>query len=68
MNNCSDRVSDEQKNQILSQYMSTLRISGYDELYRFQILNGILCRIKQIEEDIAQGNRVRYRSKDIIEA
>ena len=33
MHNCSDKVSNEHKNQILSHYMNTLRISGYDELY-----------------------------------
>ena len=63
MKNCSD----EGKSLILLKYMNTLRISGYDQLYRFQVLKGVLVRQNQIYEEIALGNRVRYRSQSEIE-
>ena len=63
MTNCSDKVSDEEKSLILSKFLNTLRISGYDQLYRFQNLKRILVRQKQIDDEKALGNRVKYRSQ-----
>ena len=67
MNNCSNLVSEEEKCQILSEYMNTLRVSGYDERYRYQILKGVLERQKQMQDEVAQGNRAKYRSQAQIE-
>ena len=60
-------VSDEDRSMILSKYMNTLRISGYDQVYRFQILKGVLIRQEQMSQEITLGNRVRYRSQKEIE-
>ena len=61
--NCSSGVTEGEKTRILSSYMNTLRISGYLAPYRFQILKGVLNRQQQIEEEIARGDRVRFRNR-----
>ena len=66
MNNCSPDISDTEKFDILSQYMNSLRISGYFAPYRFNILKGILQRMTQIEADVKNGIRNRYRSREAI--
>ena len=63
MNNCSENISDAEKCEILSVYMNSLRISGYFAPYRYNILKGILNRIRQIEDEVKNGNRDRYRSR-----
>ena len=60
-------MSDNILNDILSKFMNSLRCSGYDHSYRFQTLKGVLNRSKQIEEEIVNGTRIRYRTKAQIE-
>ena len=50
-------------NKILSEFMNSLRCSGYDHAYRFQTLKGVINRAKQIEDEISNGTRIRYRTK-----
>ena len=59
----SDGIGEYEKRDTLSRFMNTLRISGYDNKYRFQLLKGILDRKKQIDTEIQAGTRVRYRSR-----
>ena len=61
--NMSDGIGEYEKKDTLSRFMNTLRISGYDNKYRFQLLKGILDRKKQIDTEIQAGTRVRYRSR-----
>jgi len=51
---------------VMSKYMNMLRISGYDEKYRVNLLKGILKRKDDIEIMIGNGTRVRYRSREQI--
>ena len=49
--------------------MNRLRISGYNESYRFQLLSGILNEWKNIQEKIDSGARIEFRSREqILEA
>ena len=49
--------------------MNRLRISGYNESYRFQLLSGILNEWKNIREKIDSGARIEFRSREqILEA
>ena len=50
INNCSSGISESEKCRILSDYMNSLRISGYFEPYRYDILKGILRRVEQVED------------------
>ena len=54
------------KNKVFSNYMNTLRVSGYDAQYRFTLMKGILMRIRECEDQIASGTRIRYRDKSQI--
>ena len=48
---------------ILSKFMNSLRISGYDQVYRYHTLRGILNLEQKHEKDNKQGIRIRYRSR-----
>ena len=48
--NYSESVTDQERNEILSKFMNSLRISGYNTKYRYELLNGILNRVEQVEK------------------
>ena len=52
--------------QTMSEYINVLRISGYDERYRYTLLKGILERRRQMNEKIEAGTWTRYRSRQQI--
>ena len=62
----SPSLPENEKNEVFSKYMNTLRCSGYDMKYRVSLLKGILQRIEQCETQIAQGSGVRYRNSTLI--
>ena len=62
LQNISPGVSVEEKNKILAKFMNSLRISGYDKKYRFELLKGVIEKHQQNENEILAGNRVRYRT------
>ena len=64
--NMGQGVDDAEKRLVLSRFMNQLRISGFDHQYRYTLLKGILKRQAQIEEDIREGKRIQYRSRDEI--
>ena len=64
--NTCKQATQVEKRRVLGEYMNMLRISGYDVKYRYNLLNGILKREKQIEGLIQQGLRVRFRSREQI--
>ena len=44
--------------------MNSLRISGYDKQYMYQMLKGFIRKNELTEEEISSGSRKRYRSRD----
>ena len=56
-------VPEEELKYTLSKYMNKLRISGYDLKYRLEVLKGIQARIKDFEDKILEGSKVRNRSR-----
>ena len=48
--------------------MSSLRISGYDHVYRLNLLKGILNRHDEIMDLVLKGERILYRNRGEIEA
>ena len=50
----------------MGEFMNELRISGYFISYRHQMLKGILARQKQIETEVANGDRIKYRNREQI--
>ena len=56
-------VDIKEKNMMLSHYMKKMRISGYAYDYRREILAGILLRMKQFEEQIRNGQKLRNRNR-----
>ena len=66
LRNFSTGVPEAIKNDCMSRFMNSLRISGYDQKFRYELLKGIQAREAQIEQEINSGNRVRYRSREQI--
>ena len=56
-------VTMREKNQIMSSFMNSLRISGYDETYRYNLLKGILKRHEEILDQVSKGERILYRNR-----
>ena len=63
LRNMSDDITQGEKCDALSQFMNTFRISGYDHYFRYQLLEGILKRQREIESDVREGKRVKFRSR-----
>ena len=51
----------------MGKYINMLRTSGYDEQYRFDVLNGILKRHTEIQDMNVKGERVKFRSRKQIQ-
>ena len=51
-----------ERRNVLSSYMNTLKISGYDHKFRFTLLKGTLDREKVNNAEILSGARIKYRS------
>ena len=66
LRNMGPDVSDLEKQTVMSKYMNSLRISGYDQSYRYLLLKGILNLNVRQEGEIVEGKRSRYRSRDEI--
>ena len=60
-------VQPEEKAKILSKFMFSMKISGYDTKYRLEILKAALNIEEKEEEEILKGTRVRYRTRKEIE-
>merc|ERR1711954_544945 len=63
LRNCSPDLEETEVIEILTTFMNSLRISGYNHSYRYQMLKGILERRRQINAKILEGEWKRYRSK-----
>ena len=50
----------------LTKFSWAMRISGYNHKYRYELINGIITRYKQIEEQVMAGERLWYRDRDQI--
>ena len=66
LRNMGPMVEQEEKQTVMSEFMNSLRISGYDHRYRFLLLKGILNLNQKHEEEILAGDRVRFRSREEI--
>ena len=66
LRNIGPSATDLDRNTLMSTYMNSLRISGYDQSFRYHTLRGIFNLHSKHEEEIALGNRVRYRSREEI--
>ena len=56
------------KKNVLSKFSNSMRISGFDEAYRFEIIKGALDLYSKCDEETAMSNRVICRNKEQIEA
>ena len=64
-NMCGGIVNSERV-KVMTEFMNMLKISGYDQKYRYTLLTGIMARHKQCEDAILEGARVRFRCKQDI--
>ena len=61
-------ISRAERIQIFTDFANALRISGYDQKYRSEVIGGVLKRIIEIESEIEKGQRQRYRDRNEIES
>ena len=61
-------ISKAERIQTFSTFANALRISGYNQKYRHDILSGVMKRIDEIEEEIQNGMRLRFRNREQIES
>ena len=59
-------VISEEKDHIMSKFMMSLKISGYDHKFRHTLLKGILAKQLDIDSKVRDGQRSLYRSRDQI--
>ena len=56
-------VPEVEKNKVMSRFMTSLNMSGYDQKYGLKLLKGILNRQMDIDREVAQGQRSEFRSR-----
>ena len=66
LRNTSADTNELEKINNMSEYMNSLRVSGYDLKYRYNLLKGIQQLYDSQECDIALGVRDRFRSREQI--
>ena len=66
MNNCDSNQPWETVRNVLTEFMNTLRLSGYPEHFRYNILKGALQRHNECQDKANKGEWVRYRSSETI--
>ena len=66
LRNCAPSISWEDKAKILSDYMNSLRWSGYSHEYRARLLEGVLKRQEKIDKLTREGSWKKYRSRQEI--
>ena len=52
----------------MSEFSNTMRISGYSETYRFDILKGAVIKHRQMLEQASEGEITLYRNKEEIKS
>ena len=55
------------KCEVLTKFMNTLMVSGYDQAYRFSLIQGIMKRVGEVEAEIATQTRERFRDRETIQ-
>ena len=66
LSNTSPNLQPGVRNEILSEFMNMLRVSGYSERFRSDLLNGVLKRWEQVMSEVKNGTRMLHRSQELI--
>ena len=64
--NCSDGINDIHITNILTDFSNMLRISGYGEQYRFNVINGVIQRSKALLNELKQNGKPLHRNRNEI--
>ena len=62
LRNIDNQISEEENINIMTDFSNSMRISGYSQIVRFETIKGIMMRQRQVELEIIEGVRKRYRS------
>ena len=60
---CSPDLPWRTKAENLSELSYSLKDLGYSHKYRVELINGIIFRYKEIQEQVARGERCGYRAR-----
>ena len=65
--NCDQDTTKERLHDILGEFSNAMRLSGYSWAFRNNIIGGILERKRQVEREITEGRKIRYRTRKEID-
>ena len=61
--NCSPELPWAIKAGHLSKFSNMMMISGYNKLFRYRIIDGVIKRYRQMEQMVKNGDKVWFRSQ-----
>ena len=64
--NCHPDLSWEVKAEFLTDFANSMRISGYNQKYRREMIQGVIKRYNDLIESVQSGSRLLYRSKQMM--
>ena len=67
LKNCSRSLPWAQKAKHLSDFSNMLRISGYDDRFRYTCIKGVIQRYQELEEMVRRGETDFYRTREKID-
>ena len=63
VSNMSPGVPQSERNLIMSEFMNAMRVSGYDDYYRLDVLKSVMEISKKQDLEVQEGTRVRNRTR-----
>ena len=67
LRNMDVKSTDGELKEVLSEFSYSMMVSGYTDRVRRDIIKGVLERKHQVEEEIENGTRVRFRTREEID-
>ena len=63
MRNCDQSTSRMERQNELTKFANRMRVSGYNERFRHDMVKGVIERWDRVEQEVREGERVMYRNR-----
>ena len=63
MRNCDEFTSRLERQEELSKFSNRMRVSGYSQKFRQEMLKGVVERWDKVEQEVREGTRIKYRNR-----